>query len=46
MYAYALMRTGAERYELPKSHRSLRIVKRFVTLMLQPLETGKLDRIR
>lgn len=46
MYAYAFMRTAAERYELPKRYRPLRIIKRFLTLMMQPLETGKLDRIR
>jgi hypothetical protein len=46
MYAYALMRTGAERYELPRRFRFLRMVKRFATLMLQPIETGRLDRIR
>jgi hypothetical protein len=46
MYAYALMRTAAERYEMPERYRSLRMMKRFLVLMLQPVETGKLDRLR
>lgn len=46
MYAYALMRTSAERYEIPTRFRSLRMIKRFAILMLQPIETGKIDRIR
>lgn len=46
MYAYALMRTSWERTFMPKRLQMLRALKRFSILMLQPIETGKLDRLR
>ena len=46
MYAYAVMRTSWERASMPPRLRALRMLKRFAILMLQPLETGKLDTLR
>ncbi len=46
MYAYCLMRTGAERYEIPARLRFLRMVRRFFVLLLQPVDTGAVDRVR
>lgn len=46
MYAYCLMRTGAERYEIPARFRLLRMARRFCVLLLQPVDTGAVDRIR
>ena len=45
MYAYCLMRTGAERYEVPARFRWLRMARRFFVLLMQPLDTSKVDRI-
>lgn len=43
-YAYCLMRTGAERYELPPRFRPMRMARRFLILLRQPIDTSRLDR--
>jgi hypothetical protein len=46
MYFYAWMRAHTERPFMPKQYQFLRLLRRFWILMSQPLETGKLDRLR
>jgi len=46
MYFHAWMRAHNERPFMPKRYQFLRLLRRFWTLMSQPIETGKLDRLR
>ena len=46
MYFYAWMRAHTELPFMPKRYQFLRLLRRFWILMMQPLETGKLDRLR
>lgn len=46
MYVHAWMRAHSERPFMPRKLQYLRLLKRFAILMLQPRESGKLDRLR
>lgn len=45
MFFYCWMRAQFEKQAMPRRLRSLRVMKRFVVLLVQPLDPSKLDRL-